>query len=560
MLSILLPVALSLSAPQTPQESITRVLPLQHLCGRAEGRPLPQWGTLLQQRDGCDLTAANGEPIDLDSDDILGLLYPAVSDAVDADRLWLHVTEAGSLLATGNAADIAVLETALTDAERVVNRILTVEVAAWDASDRNAPAPILDAQQFARFVNDRQPLWRAIATTRPGRGTTLGQMHWTRYVRGINVEVAEKATVSNPVTDLFGQGGTAVVRAFSLIGCDDLAVHAQFAVGRQRGNVRVVQTGLAGSADLDLPRLESYFVNCSGRVAAGGALAVTMRGLEATGGDLVVTVRVQAAPARELSDTTSALLPIGALSTAASTARANSATLVPADRERSQGFEELPAFCRLSDDLLVQMVEGAIAQGEREADEVGIRGGYLYVHADAAGIARAKALLQDLQDRLVRNLTLHSQATLHASPSADEPHPLLYALTLPVLLGREATAARMLETNVISDVFSEIAVDASSLVPGTRPLQSGTWLHARAEPVAYGLHLDLVLQNAVAPPPTLRSVMPSGGSLMPTETEIIHRTHDGAVQPGQTVEHGDGPTVNIDGRPYRSRMTTTVDQ
>jgi hypothetical protein len=34
--------------------------------------------------------------------------------------------------------------------------------------------------------------------------------------------------------------------------------------------------------------------------------------------------------------------------------------------------------------------------------------------------------------------------------------------------------------------------------------------------------------------------------------------HDGAVANGLAIEHGDGPAVTIEGRSYRSSITTTV--
>lgn len=88
-------------------------------------------------------------------------------------------------------------------------------------------------------------------------------------------------------------------------------------------------------------------------------------------------------------------------------------------------------------------------------------------------------------------------------------------------------------------------------------LQIGNWLRVRAAPEGQQLHLQPLAQCTQAPAPQLRSVVPSGGNLMSTDVASVRVQHDGPAQNGQALEHGDGPTVVIDGRPMRSTLDTT---
>jgi hypothetical protein len=77
-------------------------------------------------------------------------------------------------------------------------------------------------------------------------------------------------------------------------------------------------------------------------------------------------------------------------------------------------------------------------------------------------------------------------------------------------------------------------------------------------PTADELHLDLDVQAVNVPPPPIRSVMPGGGVLMPAVVDTARIGHDAVVRVGEVVEHGDGPSVTIEGRVYRTSLSTTL--
>lgn len=72
------------------------------------------------------------------------------------------------------------------------------------------------------------------------------------------------------------------------------------------------------------------------------------------------------------------------------------------------------------------------------------------------------------------------------------------------------------------------------------------------------MHVQLLTQCTQATPPQLRSAVPSGGNLMPTDVASVRVQHDGPATNGQALEHGDGPPVLLDGRPMRSTLDTTI--
>lgn len=565
MLTLFLPSLLLLPQEPPATKSAFEMLSLQALCHEPAACAAPVWGSLLRYVDPderrWDLVAGVDDPPPLDPDSVARAIATIEAEATDSGVLFVEAV-GDNLIAVGERTAVQRVRQLLDSATQIVARPLTVEFAAWDVADRETPAAVLDAAAYEHFVANRPPLWRALATGRPGQAIGLEHMRWTRYVRGVEAEVAQKQSQSRPATERYAQGGHAVVRAHSLVGSDEFAVHAQFAAAIRRGAVRTLQTGMPGGADLDLPTLESAFGACSGRVANGGALAATLRGNPAGGGQLVLTVRVWSrTPPVELGREGTSLLPCSALTSNALSRRIALPDPHDADGESVDG-DEHAGYGHLDVDHLIDLARNVAADGDDEAS-VHFGAGYLLVRGSAAARRRVEALLVGLQDRTLRNVTVQHGALLQVPPPAEgETSPAvnknLHELVMPTLPGRECVAYRLSETNVVSDVFIQIATEAGTLVPHVDPLQSGVWLRARLAPGAGALHLDLELLHVQAPAPATRAVMAGGGTLMPAEVEGVLLAHHGAVRPGTVIEHGDGAAVTVEGRSYRSSLSTTL--
>ena len=220
-----------------------------------------------------------------------------------------------------------------------------------------------------------------------------------------------------------------------------------------------------------------------------------------------------------MSDPRAALIPIGALISYG----LNYQAALPDVHENNDELviEERSSYGYLPADNLQDLVAGVLASVDEEGEhEIKVGGGYLYVRASAPAIAAARSLLQRMQDEMLRNVEIVHAAHIEPAEStvvAGATRPLLHGLWLPTLLGREASAYRLHETNVVANIFVEVAPEAGSLAPSVQLLQSGAWFRCRLAPVGQSLHANVDLQTVVAPTPAMRSVMPGGGVLMQAE-------------------------------------------
>jgi len=252
-----------------------------------------------------------------------------------------------------------------------------------------------------------------------------------------------------------------------------------------------------------------------------------------------------------------AVLPCSALTTAALSQRLSPPPASPDQDDRSPTApnpEDIGAgYGHIDGDLLLELLRTSLGH-DGENCELFLAGGHLFVLAPEPVRTRVETMLLGLQERMLRTVTVRHRSRLAGGDAAGDT---LCEIVLPTLLGREATVGRVLETNVIRELYVEIAQEASVHDPVVGCLQIGNWLRVRAAPEGQQLHLQLLAQCTQAPAPQLRSVVPSGGNLMSTDVASVRVQHDGPAQNGQALEHGDGPTVVIDGRPMRSTLDTT---
>lgn len=552
-----LPPALGLAPLAQQPQAVTEVLAIKHLVGPPPTVAPPPWDTLLTlPRDPVDLLATAQSDGSLSPDLVLELLGQLSATALEQNLLHLAAID-DTVFATGAATEVGRVREHLRTLGGAIARPLQIEIGLWDATDRESPPAVLTAADYARFAGSRPRLWHSVAVTRHAQAVDLEQMRRTQYVRRIEGEVAQKATLSHPVLDAFGEGGHAVVRAHALVGGDEYAVHAQLAIGQRRGVVRTLQTGMVGAAELELPTLESTFVACSGRIGNGGALAATLRGVPHGGGQVVVTIRVSCgAPPAPAANAGIAVFPCSALT---------DPSLLERTRPRADSWDPasdtdtLPGFGRLETDQLVGFLQAGLGEDSGALGALHAAGGFVLAVGPAEALVRLELLLRGLQDRLVRNATVTHQAALQPTDAGDsQPGPVLHELVLPTLLGREVTARRCLETSTVAALGVNIAQEASALQPEVRTLQFGCLLQARVVPADAGAQLDLSIRSEHGALPQARGVMPGGGVLMPFEMARTTARHHGVAANGQSIVHGDGPAVTLDGRAFRSTSTTTV--
>lgn len=541
------------ASPQGPT-TVAEPLALQQLLAPHASQSVPPWRSLLQHPDGSGrpdlLHGADGTP-GFAVDDVLGLLTELHRAAIDAGSLHF-AAQGGAVMAFGSEAEVVKVRERVRGANAAIARTVQVEFAVWDGVDRETPPAFLGPADYTRFTANRTPLWRGVAATRHGHAVAIDRMRWTRYARSVDANVAQKQTAIAPAIERFGEGGHAIVRPFALVGGDEWAVHVQFALAQRRGAVRTLQLSLPAVAEIDLPTLETCYGTYSGRIPNGGALSATLRGHPATGGHHILTVRVlsRVSPTAVVQDGL-AILPCGALtSTGLDEAPGDDDGFVGATRGLDHGH--------LPGDALLELLRTGLGV-EAEQCSLQCGGGFVFARGPAAALNRLETMLKGVQDRLVRNATLAQVAQLEA---VDNPpagwSATLHELVLPTLHGRALIANRCLEMNCIVGQGIYLAQEAMTLAPQVERLLSGTLLTARTSPLDDAVYLQLAACHRFAVAPPSRTLATGGATLMLADVARTSSHHDGAVANGQAIEHGDGPTVTIDGRGYRSGITTTV--
>lgn len=543
-------------APQQPP-AVLDVLPLQHVCGQRPSVAPPPWATLLRWTDPDsrpDLLHAREPATPIDADMAVGLLRALHAEASESGKLSIEA-DATNLILAGDSATVGQIRDEVQQLSAVLTRPIEVQVTLWAAGRSDTVPAVLAPGDWKANFRDRQVIWRSTAMTRSAQPAALDGQRWTTYVRDIDVEVAQKQSTSQPVSDAFCDGGRVVVVPHTLLGGDELALHVQFGFGRKRGPVRTVPTGIAGQSDLDVPTIESTYGVSSARIGNGGGIAITLTGDAAGGGNYILTIRAGS----PTPPPTTSLAGISALPCSALTSRAMLQRMAPPNPYPSEGDEigfdgnEADGSAgHLGDDRLIDLLHAAI--GDDGENELQTAGGFLFVRGPEAVRTKVEAVLRALQDRLVRTVVVRHNVAL---PGGLEPQTY-HHISAPSLVGREALVARLIETRAIDRLWVEIAQEAAIHNPDVHTLQIGSWLRFCAAPQGEQMNLQMLAQCTHAPMPQLRAVVPSGGNLLPSDVSSTRVVHDGAVANGQILDQGQGPIVAIDGQPTPTDLTTRV--
>lgn len=564
MLSVLLTLSLLPQDPP-PAQALFELLPLDHLVAEPQHVAPPLWGSMLTWADlgdttrRPDLLAAREGGASVDTNAVLEVLHWLHAPALENGGLRCDPLDT-CLQVFGDPPTVAAVRDEIRILGSALQRPLLIEATWWDAGDKPTPGAVLGPREFSQFAEQHTAIWRSQVSARHAVPVALDQQRWTRYVRSVEVEVAQKASIASAATNSFGEGGRVVVVPFTLLGGDDLVLDVQFGIADRRGPVAMQPTGVPGQPDLDVPMLETTYGACSGRITNGGALAIALTGLEAGGGNRVLTVRViSKTPPAAATLPGIAVYPVGALTSTALRQRLSAPHHYPVlgDEANRPGMdvEETNGFGTVPEDHLIELIRESLGAAAEEAFDVTQTGGFLLAHADPTKLARVDALLRALEDRLLRTATVRH--TIAAPPSNGAAGVPLHELSAPTLLGRYVTIARMLETNVQRDVLSEIAQEAQSACPLVEELQTGAWFRARVTPRDDTGHLQLLAQCSTGAPPQPRRIQPNGLLQLPS-VAVVRTSHDGTVARGQPIEHGDSAPTSAEPRTGRTVATTTV--
>lgn len=567
MLSVLILVPILLGAtlsqpPQQPNRSVLEIIPLQHVSARAPMIVPPQWPTAMVrlhpgESDLLDLLGVSEQLPQFEPSTISDFLR-TINDESVIENVELEAQE-NSITVFGDAASINVIREQVRELSRIITRPITVEVAFWSADQGTPKATVLSPEDYARFKATHRQLWHHNVTTRSSRAVSLDSSRWNRYVRDVNVEIAQKSAISNPVTDSFFEGSNVVVLPHGLVGGDEFVAHVQFTWAERMDPVRRMSTGIADSAQLDRVVVASLCGGFSGRMTNGGALCATMVGDDSCGRSVILTVRLLSRiPPVEAKSARLGVFPVSALTSGALLDSIDPPSIgarLPDPHGLEVSYNESSGgFGQIEAERLVDLMRSSIGDEEEVALQAG--GGHLFVHGSDEAIARVGAMLRALQDRLLRTATVQHQITF-AQKQDGVADSVLHNLIVPTLLGRYATVTRRAETCIVGDLDVEVAQSANAIDPVVGLLQFGAFMRAHVVDSDNSAHLVMVAQCSHCTLPESRQIMPGGAISLP-EVTSQQIAHDGFVVAGQPIIHGDGPIIDLEGSKHRSAAVTTV--
>ena len=559
-LAALTQTARSQDEEQTP--AVLQILPTQQVCTEPPQITLPVWATAtvrsvygMEDFDQLGIYATSRQ---FSPDSVHEFLQQLHESRFPQHEVAIDI-EGGNLILLGHGGVIAQLRNDLDALRRAVTRPLTVEVALWAADDEAPRTGILDAASYDAFVANREPLWRRRSVTRSNRPVSLDSSHWNSYVRDVDVEIASKSWIHRPSSDAYFEGNHVVVLPHALTNSNEFVAHVQFAHSARQGDTGRISTGIPDAPQLDSIRLATMTGTFSGRFENGGALCTMMTGDADAGAAAVLTVRISARPtaagAHTITDGVSAF-PVSALTSMALLGRVGPPPLAPRIGDPHSidlEFEnEGEGFGHLSADRLSDLLYSAFIAADEDETQIRIGGGYLFVHGSKAASERAGELVQGLQDRILRAVTLH-----HSVRGQGPGSNALHEFVVPSLTGRYVTVARRFETNIIGQLNVEVAEEAKAVDPVVELLQFGGWLRARIVADDDRAHLDLLTQCSDCDLAPTRQMLPAGAlDLAQVATQTLG--YDAEIAAGQPILHGDGPVLTRGGQRRRTTVSTTV--
>ncbi len=556
MLTLLL-LATAAVTPQAPAARALEIFPMAQL-RQLHPHDEPPIRTLLPNPDQIGEWRRNllGNEDDQEEDPSLLYLQMAHAKAVEnGDLSWS--LEQQQLFVTAAPAQLAELRDELVALRAAIDRPIAITVELYEAKELAEP-PAIVAAGATDATGRGTLLWRDTSTTTSGHIAIFDAMRWSRYVHGVNVEVAQKSSISAPVLGVFGEGIGGAVAAHALAGSEDLVLLAQFLCG-QRRRIDSTATGVVGQPQIDLPWLDTAFATGSARVPAGSAMQIVLSGDAASGPRFVLVLTPRwpeprvALPGHEVQ-----LLPISALTTSALNQRLRWPDSMPELADQPASWNSDDTETGVSSDRIVEIVRQAVGS---ETVELECRNGQLLVHGDAAAQQAALAALEQLQDRLLVTTTLTASADLDEvvgttpfAAAAASKHPARqHQIVVPTLAGRWSIAFRGSERTAIRTMLPEIAQEASVNHPYVEARPSGLWLECRtANPLA-GNAIDLELQLDHSDAPPVRS-LGSTGAMHLADTDSLRAHRIVQLAPDAEVTVGTGTCIEVDGRPVRPSL------
>lgn len=548
------------SPPPPPPQDPPRVLEILSLHSFAPPRhrvEMPRLGSQLLDWESEDLQIDLSERTPaIDTDMIATILGDHELRALDDGELDLD--EQDSLLfVRGSAETVQRIKRAYAEIEALVQRSVTLHahVIALPEGGATIPKARLDGAETAALLDAADVIWSGRTSVPVGEPTSLGHHRFVPYLRDVDVEVAQKSSISDPIIRRFSEGLHILASAHALTTPGDVVVEALYSFSEQQGPMQTLPTRVKDQPSLDTPHLREMSGAFSGRLASGGSLVVS--GWGTAGGPnvaIVLTAELDAMP--QTSHITA--LPISALTSSElgylPTSWEDESQGWPTSIAQVANLDSVESEPSLSSDLLQDMITTRLPQFEESEDCALINTDrYLWVRGPAAVRRQAVQLVAQLEQRFL--VDDEHELTVSGTNGA------LWSVRTPALRDRWHALFCGSETTVIADYEVEIAQNSAIANPVVRSVFSGIAGRFCAHSGAVGATVDWTanVNHAGSPgrrPSESKDIGDMG--LVPEARRSVHRIATIGDGP-QSIELGDGPPVELEGgRQHRTTMQVRI--
>jgi hypothetical protein len=493
---------------------------------------------------------------------------------VDWDEPDLELGVEGSTLRISGPPDkVHLVEATVSKLTRAMVHNLRIQAELYRISENRDFPALATSDQLDGISRGLQRIWVASATCPSGNVISLSKDRTTNYVYDVNVEVAQEAKIGDPQIAALFEGIRIAVEPHVLTESSDLVLYTQFAFGEQRQPLVSRGSGHNDMPSLDVPSVNSNSGVFSGRVRNGGALLLSVQGESAGGGSMLLVVSATRQDSDDSTGEELGIFPVSALLSPAlrltvTNTSDDSYTESPFRLEHAERQDR--SLGPRDQDGMFNLISNAL--GFDDGEELSIQGGHVIVKGRPETRRSAMRIVRGLQDQWLTAARVALHTTLHevhfsdtvfpkggAGPVAGAEVRSLHRITFPALLGRPHTVIRGHESTVIRDIDVEIAQNSSISDPIVDQIFSGVILSLYVFPQQRGVGIETELDLLHVPAPQRRPrETKDGGDLYLPRTARSRFSHSGSVPSGQDLFLGEGPTMRIGQRSFRTRQTLRI--
>lgn len=375
--------------------------------------------------------------------------------AIDSGELRLAFDESRVTL-RGNKAAVNACLLDLDTMAAALSRSIEITAYRLPMPANGLPSAWSDQKSMQARLANTPPIWSAKASTRPGGSVQLGDARWTSYVRDLDAEVAEEATIHDPKVEASFRGVRVAVTAHALPG-DDLLLHGSWRIAEGDEAVEIATGG--DKPNVDFVSRGAGYVTFAGRVRSGDGLIVGAREASKDGMQFLFAVhaRIVTPPGPPQGN----LMVFPASAWQAQVPARFSVYAGPFAGEERGDFGPVAELPVLSPQSLASFLGG-------DDGTVAMYGPTLVVDDDMAACARAERALRELADAQLQ------AAELRITRKARGERPSL-AIVQPLVAGLPAHAFVGETASMVTDYDVEIAKNAATSNPIVQPVRGGVW-------------------------------------------------------------------------------------